>query len=602
MAPTANRIGIRWCALTGGLLAILLATQVSLADGFRRVGPEIQIAPGGVLWNLTSYNPDADQYLVLWEQYGGPHVVQRGRCVDASTGTFAGPEFQVAVWVGMGGVVYNHDLGCWFVVYFTDHDSGGDIFGQKVGVNGNIGDPIPMVTADGDQMVNTIAYDPVRKRYLIAWTNYQDPAPDIHAQLFNQNGGPVAGLSWFQVSEYTLKSQTTPLSAYNPACDEFLVVWADLRNDIYRTNPNENNNNYTDMYGQRIRAGTGELIGANLPVATPFVPGRPYVGDGLDVPYAVVCNTQAASSMYGTYFVGDQKLSDLGWTTLGLILDAQGNHYSGRDPFYISHPLHGGAAGTVYSPLDDAYVTTYHDANNEVAAQQFSTTGDRLLGPTEMIVHPDWEENYGSLAVRPGDRQYLQVTVLFENFITHERPWTLIAQRFIRDQVPPPPVTGFAAAAGPGQNRLSWNNPVAADDFTGTVIRYSTSGYPTGPTDGQLLVDQANSPGSSDSCVHLHLAFNTRYYYAAFAHDGAANYSQPVQATAVPSYPGGDFDGDSDVDQDDFGHLQRCLSGEGLPYAQGCEDADGDCDGDVDQVDLGGLLGCMAGANVPPGC
>ena len=129
----------------------------------RRVGPEIQIAPAGVLWNLTSYNADADQYLVLWQQYGGPHVVQRGRCINANTGAFAVPEFQVAVWVGMGGVVYIHDLGCWFVVYSNDHDSGGTSSVRKSASTVTSGDPIPMVTANGDQMVNTIAYDPVRK-------------------------------------------------------------------------------------------------------------------------------------------------------------------------------------------------------------------------------------------------------------------------------------------------------------------------------------------------------------------------------------------------------------------------------------------------------
>ena len=261
--------------------------------------------------------------------------------------------------------------------------------------------------------------------------------------------------------------------------------------------------------------------------------------------------------MYGTYFVGDQKLSELGWTTQGLILDAQGNHYNGNAAFNVSHPLRGGAAGAVYSPLDDVYVTTYHDGDYEVAARQFTATGQGLGGPSEVIVHPEWEENYGSLAVRPDDGQYLQATVLFENLITHERPWTLIAQRLVRDHVAPAPVTGFTAVRGAGLIRLSWNNPVDID-FAGTTIRYSTTGYPAGPTDGLPLVDQTNSPGSNDSCVHAPLKAGTRYYYAAFAHDDMSNYSAPAFATAVPS-PRSDFDGDHDVDQEDFGHLQECL-------------------------------------------
>ena len=73
----------------------------------------------------------------------------------------------------------------------------------------------------------------------------------------------------------------------------------------------------------------------------------------------------------------------------------------------------------------------------------------------------------------------------------------------------------------------------------------------------------------------------------------------------------GDFDGDGDVDQSDFGHLQVCLSGDvsciwctGSLYGIGCEDADFDGDGDVDQYDVSTFLRCMSGANVPadPGC
>jgi hypothetical protein len=35
-----------------------------------------------------------------------------------------------------------------------------------------------------------------------------------------------------------------------------------------------------------------------------------------------------------------------------------------------------------------------------------------------------------------------------------------------------------------------------------------------------------------------------------------------------------DFDFDGDADSSDFGHLQECLSGDTIPYAPGCDDAD----------------------------
>jgi hypothetical protein len=65
---------------------------------------------------------------------------------------------------------------------------------------------------------------------------------------------------------------------------------------------------------------------------------------------------------------------------------------------------------------------------------------------------------------------------------------------------------------------------------------------------------------------------------------------------ATPS----DFDHDSDVDQEDFGHLQQCLSQEGLPT--GCGDADLDGNGNVDQADFAVFLSCMNGPNQPAAC
>ncbi|MCP4221936.1 MAG: hypothetical protein GY773_01160, partial [Actinomycetia bacterium] len=56
-----------------------------------------------------------------------------------------------------------------------------------------------------------------------------------------------------------------------------------------------------------------------------------------------------------------------------------------------------------------------------------------------------------------------------------------------------------------------------------------------------------------------------------------------------------DFDKDGDVDQADFGELQRCYSGPGVPVVPGCEHTDLDDDLDADQDDAGILQGCRSG-------
>lgn len=71
---------------------------------------------------------------------------------------------------------------------------------------------------------------------------------------------------------------------------------------------------------------------------------------------------------------------------------------------------------------------------------------------------------------------------------------------------------------------------------------------------------------------------------------------------AVTTYPG-DFDGDADVDQEDFGHFQECYSGSGQPQTDmGCIDASLDGDDDVDGVDFAIFQACLSGPGLTPGC
>ena len=62
-----------------------------------------------------------------------------------------------------------------------------------------------------------------------------------------------------------------------------------------------------------------------------------------------------------------------------------------------------------------------------------------------------------------------------------------------------------------------------------------------------------------------------------------------------------DFDGDQDVDQDDFAHLQECLTGSVNPQNDPlCQDTKLDGDTDVDQEDVDAFITCMSGPGQPP--
>ncbi len=83
-----------------------------------------------------------------------------------------------------------------------------------------------------------------------------------------------------------------------------------------------------------------------------------------------------------------------------------------------------------------------------------------------------------------------------------------------------------------------------------------------------------------------------------------ANFGLDAMNVIVPSLTA-DFDQDGDVDGEDVGHLEACLSGPGVAQTDpDCLDALMDEDDDVDQEDLAVAQGCMSGANVPgdPDC
>jgi hypothetical protein len=100
--------------------------------------------------------------------------------------------------------------------------------------------------------------------------------------------------------------------------------------------------------------------------------------------------------------------------------------------------------------------------------------------------------------------------------------------------LPPPPkapgnVTHFAATLNAGKVSLSWTNPTDSG-FTAVTIRRSTAGFPSAPSDGDLLVDT-----SGTSAVDSKVQSGTTIFYTAFAHDAQLDYASGASVSvAVP--------------------------------------------------------------------
>ena len=78
---------------------------------------------------------------------------------------------------------------------------------------------------------------------------------------------------------------------------------------------------------------------------------------------------------------------------------------------------------------------------------------------------------------------------------------------------------------------------------------------------------------------------------------GSINSDEAALTIAGPAAIPGDFDGDRDVDQGDFGHLQACLTEAppGQVIADGCGDGDLNTDQSIDQEDIVIFLNCVSG-------
>lgn len=111
--------------------------------------------------------------------------------------------------------------------------------------------------------------------------------------------------------------------------------------------------------------------------------------------------------------------------------------------------------------------------------------------------------------------------------------YSTLVESWFAPGIPPSPPNPFTALPGDERIYLSWTNPNESY-FTGTMIRVSTTDYPSSITDGELVTDEAGFPGSSEGYVHYGLINGVKYYYSAFAHNEVPNYSVRATAWATP--------------------------------------------------------------------
>ncbi|NBV42812.1 hypothetical protein EBR96_08620, partial [bacterium] len=140
--------------------------------------------------------------------------------------------------------------------------------------------------------------------------------------------------------------------------------------------------------------------------------------------------------------------------------------------------------------------------------------------------------SYTDTGLTNGTRYYYSVFAIGSDFTVS----VVSTGNATADTVVPGPPTGFTVATQSASIDLSWSNPVVSD-FASTMIRWSTSGYPTAISSGNLLGETSGS-----SYTHSGISSGT-YYYTIFARDTAYNYSTGVMGSASFHPPYKIYDG-----------------------------------------------------------
>lgn len=182
----------------------------------------------------------------------------------------------------------------------------------------------------------------------------------------------------------------------------------------------------------------------------------------------------------------------------------------------------------------------------------------------------------------------------------------------------PPPTQPKLNLSTHAFSHTTWIRTTEAPDSF-TVGNGCTGTLSYSITDNQPWIQVSPSSGASVLDVDtITVTYNGSENLSAGTHTGTITVSgngfdapQQISVTLTVRTVTPDFDGDADVDQDDFGHLQACMTGSAVPQEDpDCLDARLDYDGtyqgdrDVDADDLAILMGCVSSAGVPanPSC
>lgn len=273
------------CGVSLALLLIVIASSPARAQT-SRLGPSMTALTDVVRGSSVAYDYKDSMYFVV-----SAHGNLNGRFVSADGALLSAFTIQPlsAGFSQYPGVAYSPDAfggaGGFLVTWHQSLTVGAVVHARMVSTGGALG-PESQISADGSwwEASADIAYSTGSKEFLVVWQ-----AQGIRAQRIG-NGGEMLGANIYVTgTDY----HRDPSVAYNPAANEFMVVYAGA--------------DAVSAYAaaRRVAAGSGTLVGAETMLA------RAKATYITDVAYDSVTNRYLAAWYQGG--------------TFGRVLDAAGN-------------------------------------------------------------------------------------------------------------------------------------------------------------------------------------------------------------------------------------------------------------------------------------
>ena len=222
-------------------------------------------APGDQTLPQAAYNPDDDEYLVVWQDYRsgaanpdiyGQRVTGGGELVGENIAVTTAPYRQLAP-----QVAYGPGSGTYLVVwrhYPGSSDYYYDVYGQRVSSSGAlVGAPLAIANRSGyadRESPTDIVYNSTSNKFLVLWHDLRSGYWNIWGRHVSPAGAMDTAI---QITFLNSQHENTAVGAYDPADDQYLIVWQ------FRSTPAA----LDDLRGRRMTGGGSVYQGETLLIA-----------------------------------------------------------------------------------------------------------------------------------------------------------------------------------------------------------------------------------------------------------------------------------------------------------------------------------------------